>query len=83
MPEGEPRGVVDRGRADLARPQSCPSCPNALRVFFGRWLIVFFDLAALIAFWTFFLAAARCFVVAMWLLLDASSDLPYPSRRLK
>src|SRR3954470_2210736 len=42
-----------------------PCLPSAVRVFFGRCLIVFFRLAADAAFFMFFLAAAFCLVVAM------------------
>jgi hypothetical protein len=42
---------------------SAPFLPNAVRVFAGKWEMVFLDLAAVAAFLMFFLAAARCFSV--------------------
>src|SRR5207253_5046102 len=39
--------------------------PSAVRVFFGRWAIVRFFLAAATAFLMFFRAAARCFSLAI------------------
>jgi hypothetical protein len=40
---------------------SAPFSPNAVRVFAGKWEMVFLDFAAAAAFLIFFLAAARCF----------------------
>ncbi len=42
-----------------------PSLPSAVRVFFGRWAIVFFFFAAAAAFLIFPFAAVRCFCVLM------------------
>jgi hypothetical protein len=42
---------------------SAPFLPNAVRVFTGKWEMVFLDFAAVAAFLIFFLAAARCFSV--------------------
>jgi hypothetical protein len=45
---------------------SAPFLPNAVRVFAGKWEMVFLDFATAAAFLIFFLAAARCFSVLIF-----------------
>jgi hypothetical protein len=57
------------------RAAAAPFFPKAVRTFLGRWGIVFFSLAAVAAFLTFFRAAAFCFSVLMALFSPSEKDL--------